>query len=80
MKRYHQEQHIIAKRRALAQSFHTARRAAYVVPRTKTISYRKRHPLDCGNPRCGICHSDKRFGHEETRQEAISRLKLDERN
>lgn len=19
-----------------------------------------RHPLDCGNPRCGLCHSEKR--------------------
>jgi hypothetical protein len=20
-----------------------------------------RHPLDCGNPRCGLCHGDKVF-------------------
>jgi hypothetical protein len=24
----------------------------------KALNYwRKRHPFDCGNPRCGICHS-----------------------
>jgi hypothetical protein len=32
---------------------------------------RKLKVLDCGNPRCGVCHSHKRFGHEPTRQEKI---------
>lgn len=25
-------------------------------------SMRKKKPLDCGNPRCGVCHGDKFFG------------------
>lgn len=24
--------------------------------------FRKRHPLDCGRSRCGLCHGEKRFG------------------
>lgn len=24
--------------------------------------FRKRHPLDCGNPKCQLCHADKVFG------------------
>ena len=35
---------------------------------------RKKHPLDCGKARCGVCAAYKRFGHKETRQEAKSRL------
>ena len=42
-----------------------------------TIS-RKRHPLDCGNTRCGMCHFDKRFGHTKTWQEKRSELRLRE--
>ncbi len=32
----------------------------------------KKHPFDCGNPRCGICSGHKRFGHEPTKQEIRS--------
>lgn len=39
---------------------------------------RKRHPLDCGNSRCGTCHQEKRFGHQKTRQEKKSDLYLRE--
>ena len=39
---------------------------------------RKKHPLDCGKARCGLCSAHKRFGHEETRQEARSRLRMEE--
>lgn len=39
---------------------------------------RKKHPLDCGNTRCGVCHFHKRFGHQETRQEMFSRQALAE--
>jgi hypothetical protein len=24
--------------------------------------FRKRHPLDCGRARCGLCHSEKLYG------------------
>lgn len=40
--------------------------------------FRKKKPFDCGNPRCGICHSHKRFGHTETRQEYFADLKFKE--
>jgi hypothetical protein len=36
---------------------------------------RKKHPLDCGQPGCATCHSDKIDGHEPTRQERIADLK-----
>lgn len=36
---------------------------------------RKRHPLDCGQPRCPTCHFDKLGGHEPTRQERIAEFK-----
>lgn len=27
-----------------------------------------RHPADCGNPRCGLCHGDKVYGSGARRQ------------
>lgn len=30
--------------------------------------FRKRKPLDCGRARCGLCHSEKRFGRPAARQ------------
>ncbi len=33
--------------------------------------YRKKHALDCGNPRCYVCHSDKLDG-DLTRQERVA--------
>jgi len=37
--------------------------------------FRKRKALDCGNPQCYICHSDKYPKRNLTRQELISKLK-----
>lgn len=32
-------------------------------PRAKVRGFwRKRKPFDCGNPRCGLCHSEKFYG------------------
>ena len=31
--------------------------------------YAKRHLLDCGRTRCGLCHWGKRFGRQRTVQE-----------
>lgn len=39
---------------------------------------RKAHPLDCGKPNCSLCHSYKVRGHEETKQEAEARIKMEE--
>jgi hypothetical protein len=36
--------------------------------------FRKKKGLDCGNPRCGICHKDKFPKRTPTDQEEISRL------
>lgn len=46
--------------------------------RTAPGYFRKLHALDCGVPRCGVCHRHKRFGHEATRQEVAAALKLRE--
>jgi hypothetical protein len=35
--------------------------------------YNKRHPYDCGNPQCLVCHSEKVF-HEKT----VNDLRLEE--
>jgi hypothetical protein len=40
--------------------------------------YRKRDAYDCGRPRCGICHPEKRFGHTLTRQEIVADLRQKE--
>jgi hypothetical protein len=44
----------------------------------KRIIRRKVKPMDCGKPRCGVCHSHKRFGHEDTIQERKADLSLRE--
>lgn len=33
--------------------------------------FRKRHPNDCGNPKCGVCHSERRGRPLPTKTEAI---------
>jgi hypothetical protein len=39
--------------------------------------WRKRHPLDCGNPKCGMCHPDKRVKPSRKRREAVEQAKED---
>jgi hypothetical protein len=41
---------------------------------------RKRHPLDCGQTRCPICHSVKLDGRQSTRQERIADLRMREQD
>jgi hypothetical protein len=69
--------------RANVRRFHSAgdiavmrRRAKLckVLGREPLSNFRKRHPQDCGNPRCGLCHSDKYPRREPTRQERAARL------
>ncbi len=40
--------------------------------------YRKRKPLDCGNPQCGLCHSDKFPKRSLTHREQEADLKFRE--
>lgn len=40
--------------------------------------YRKRKALDCGNPRCGVCHSDKFPKRDLTPQERRAEITKDE--
>lgn len=39
---------------------------------------RKTDAHDCGRVDCGICHGDKKFGHELTLQEISAELELEE--
>jgi hypothetical protein len=69
MQRYHAELPIILRHLRQAQALGKLRSAGY---------YRKQDAHDCGNPRCGICHPEKRFGHTLTRQERAAALRLRE--
>lgn len=69
MKRYAQEKPIMERRKKVANHY-VGKDWAY----GDLGRFRKKHPLDCGNTRCGVCHADKRYGHEETRQEAIASM------
>jgi hypothetical protein len=60
MKRYHEELPIMHRQLREGTRLGKTLSAGY---------YRKRDAHDCGNPRCGICHREKRFGHSLTRQE-----------
>ena len=80
MKRYHQEKHIIDRRYKERKSLSISP-ISWTMPEKWSIQrgrYRKKHPLDCGNTRCGICHSNKRFGHESTRQELAAAMRQQE--
>ena len=35
---------------------------------------RRKHPFDCGRPRCGVCSWDKRYGRTSSRQERITAI------
>jgi len=69
MKRYHEELPVIWRHLRQAQRLGKLLPAGY---------YRKQDAHDCGNPRCGICHPEKRFGHTLTRQELAADLRLRE--
>ena len=69
MQRYHAELPIIRRHMRQAEWLGKSRPLGY---------YRKQDAYDCGNPRCGICHSEKRFGHTLTRQELAAGLRLHE--
>ena len=75
MKRYHDEQHIIE--RHFRERLRFARGTGKW--QTQRGRYRKRDPYDCGNTRCGICHMDKRFGHQPTRQEMASSMAMSDK-
>lgn len=73
MKRYHDEINVMRRQQRVDRG------PQVTSQRFKPLGkYRKKHALDCGHTRCGICHGHKRFGHEETRQERESELKLKE--
>jgi len=74
MKRWHDEQHIAKRRQKVAKQYHGWRA-------NQAGRYRKKHPLDCGNTRCHVCHSDKLMGYEheqETRSRASFKEQLAE--
>ncbi len=41
----------------------------------KAGRYRKQHPMDCGNPRCMICHSTKILD-QKTHKQAVEDLRF----
>jgi len=69
MKRYHAELSIMQRQHREGLSLGTDNPDGY---------YRKRDAHDCGRPRCGICHPDKRFGHSLSRQERLTVLRMGE--
>lgn len=40
--------------------------------------FRKKDAYDCGNPRCGMCHSVKFPKREKTKQELLADIELEE--
>jgi len=69
MRRYHEELPMIQRQ------FREALRLGRMLP---AGHYRKQDAHDCGRPRCGICHPEKRFGHTLTRQELAAELRMNE--
>lgn len=89
MKRWHQEMHITLRewkkhRQSHVESNKSRNRvgvSAYVVDcecDEQIGRFRKKDAWDCGNPQCGICHSDKFPKREKTYQEIKSELKMKE--
>ena len=61
MKRWHDEIAIAERGSKL--------RASIFGTRLELGRYRKRHAMDCGNPQCHLCHSDKFPKRQRTRAE-----------
>jgi hypothetical protein len=70
MKRWHQEIAHYRKQRATDK--------LYVKRENELGRYRKRHALDCGNPHCGCCHSDKYPKRGLTDQEVRANISYQE--
>ena len=65
--RRHQDERIIAKRLKLVKQRDNKFRDCsgktyYEQIAAEPGRLRKHHPYDCGNPRCGLCHSEKIWG------------------
>lgn len=73
MKRYHEELPVMKRRMKVALRYIGADSKYAVLGRM-----RKKHPMDCGNARCGICKRHKVFGHQNTYQEWASELAMQE--
>lgn len=43
---------------------------------TQKGRYRKKDAWDCGNPQCGVCHSDKFPKRKKNRKEKLSDIKF----
>jgi len=53
MRRWHEDVQLMIARQKFARRYY----GSYM--QDGLSRWRKRKPLDCGNPRCGICHSMK---------------------
>lgn len=73
MKRFAEEKPVMLRRQRVGARVHSEDSRFLKLGRL-----RKKHPFDCGQPRCGVCSSHKQFGHQDTRQEKRARLKLQE--
>ena len=58
------------RRRKIAHDVLALGDTGWIAPKVKRYDerlgqsgrYFKRHPMDCGNPKCGVCHGDKVIG------------------
>jgi hypothetical protein len=67
VKRWHEETALMTSRRRAALTEHDRQ--------LELGRLRKRKPLDCGNPRCGVCHPSKRWYRKDRRH--VDRREID---
>lgn len=71
MKRYAQEKKLAMKRyRWWMQNMRSQSATGEIVHSFERAPghFRKRHPMDCGNPRCKLCHREKVFHRPTVKQ------------
>lgn len=79
MRRWHQDVRAMRKQKRVWRLSHEgwggSTRGEY--PERSMGQFRKRHALDCGKPKCMICHSEKQLKYKR-RDEEEADLKLKE--
>lgn len=73
MKRWHEEKAMMKRQLAVMEMCQRQTYGRIESPRVhdrfKPLGrYRKKHALDCGNARCGICHRHKRLAKNDGRE------------
>lgn len=78
MKRWQEDAKVMRRQRAVMEMCQLGMRTEAPKMHEQPLGrYRKKHALDCGNARCGICHRHKRLAKNDGKSANDVRREID---